>query len=182
MGDKFEMHTAFSRDGPEKVYVQHLLKQQGKIINDLLEKKAYFYVCGDAANMAREVNSVLVQIIAEYREKTEAKAEEIVKNMRAANQYQVSAYHFSMRGGFGVFAYQLICRRTSGHKDMTGSWQGYFVNARQRAPDTHYNSRSFGCVGMGWVGDLGIQEFGATCYQQLDRDRFCVAIPTYVSR
>lgn len=89
MGDKFEMHNAFSREGPQKVYVQHLLKQQGKIINDLLEQKAYFYVCGDAANMAREVNSVLVKIIAEHRGKTEAKAEEIVKNMRAANQYQV---------------------------------------------------------------------------------------------
>lgn len=89
MGDKFEMHNAFSREGPQKVYVQHLLKEQGKIINDLLEQKAYFYVCGDAANMAREVNAVLVKIIAEYRGKTEAKAEEIVKNMRAANQYQV---------------------------------------------------------------------------------------------
>lgn len=95
MGDKFEMHTAFSREGPEKVYVQHLLKQQGKIINDLLEQKAYFYVCGDAANMAREVNTVLVQIIAEYRDKTEAKAEEIVKNMRAANQYQVRFFIYS---------------------------------------------------------------------------------------
>lgn len=87
------MHTAFSREGPEKVYVQHLLKQQGKIINELLEQKAYFYVCGDAANMAREVNAVLVQIIAEHRGKTETKAEEIVKNMRAANQYQVRIYN-----------------------------------------------------------------------------------------
>lgn len=90
MGDKFEMHTAFSREGAEKVYVQHLLKKQGKEINELLEKKAYFYVCGDAANMAREVNTVLAQIIAEHRGVSEAKAEEIVKNMRAANQYQVS--------------------------------------------------------------------------------------------
>lgn len=89
MGEKFEMHNAFSREGPKKVYVQHLLKEQGKIINDLLEQKAYFYVCGDAANMAREVNTILVQIIAEHRGKSEAKAEEIVKNMRAANQYQV---------------------------------------------------------------------------------------------
>ena len=44
--------------------------------------------------MAREVNAVLVQIIAEFRGKSEAKAEEIVKNMRAANQYQVCVYHF----------------------------------------------------------------------------------------
>lgn len=92
MGDKFEMHTAFSREGANKVYVQHLLKKQGKEINELLEKKAYFYVCGDAANMAREVNAVLAQIIAEHRGVSEAKGEEIVKNMRAANQYQVRRY------------------------------------------------------------------------------------------
>lgn len=39
--------------------------------------------------MAREVNAVLGRILAENRGITEAKAEEIVKNMRAANQYQV---------------------------------------------------------------------------------------------
>ena len=62
----------------------------------MLQKRAYFYVCGDAANMAREVNAVLAQILAEQRGITESKAEEIVKNMRAANQYQVR-YHFSLR-------------------------------------------------------------------------------------
>lgn len=89
MGDAFEMPIAFSRDGPKKVYVQHLLKERSKEINELLEKKAYVYVCGDAANMAREVNTVLAQIISEQRGIPEAKAEEIVKNMRASNQYQV---------------------------------------------------------------------------------------------
>ncbi|KAI1337402.1 NADPH-cytochrome P450 reductase [Xylariaceae sp. FL0016] len=88
LGDKFEMITAFSREGPKKVYVQHRLKELGKEINELLQKKAYLYVCGDAANMAREVNTVLAQIIAENRGIIEAKGEEIVKNMRAANQYQ----------------------------------------------------------------------------------------------
>lgn len=39
--------------------------------------------------MAREVNTVLAQIIAESRGVSEQKGEEIVKNMRAANQYQV---------------------------------------------------------------------------------------------
>lgn len=55
----------------------------------MLQNKAYIYVCGDAANMAREVNTVLGQIIAEQRGVPETKGEEIVKNMRAANQYQV---------------------------------------------------------------------------------------------
>ena len=88
MGDKFEIVTAFSRDGPEKVYVQHRMKERAAEINQLLEQKAYFYVCGDAANMAREVNEILGSIISEQRGVPKQKGEEIVKGMRAANQYQ----------------------------------------------------------------------------------------------
>lgn len=88
LGDKFEMHTAFSRDGPNKVYVQHKLDEAGEEVNKLLEQKAYFYVCGDAARMAREVNILLGKIISKYRNVPETKGEEIVKAMRASNQYQ----------------------------------------------------------------------------------------------
>lgn len=88
LGDKFEMHTAFSRDGPNKVYVQDKIKEQAAEINRLLEQRAFFYVCGDAANMAREVNSLLAQVISEQRGVAESKAEDIVKQMRASNQYQ----------------------------------------------------------------------------------------------
>jgi NADPH-ferrihemoprotein reductase len=82
--------TAFSREGPNKVYVQHRLQEHAAEVNELLLQKAYFYVCGDAANMAREVNTVLAKIMAEQRGISESKAEEIVKSMRSANQYQVS--------------------------------------------------------------------------------------------
>jgi len=88
LGDKFELVTAFSRQGSKKVYVQHRLKEYGKEVSELLSQKAFFYVCGDAANMAREVNAVLAQIIAEGRGVSEAKGEEIVKSMRSSNQYQ----------------------------------------------------------------------------------------------
>lgn len=88
LGDTFELVTAFSREGPKKMYVQHKLKERSKEINDLLEQQAYFYVCGDAANMAREVNTVLGQILADHRGIPEAKAEEVVKAMRSSNQYQ----------------------------------------------------------------------------------------------
>lgn len=40
------LHVAFSRDQEEKVYVQHVLKKKGEEIYQLLEKQAYFYVCG----------------------------------------------------------------------------------------------------------------------------------------
>ncbi|KOS18359.1 NADPH--cytochrome P450 reductase [Escovopsis weberi] len=88
LGDKFELVTAFSREQSQKVYVQHRLREWAKDVNELLAQKAFFYVCGDAAHMAREVNAVLAQIIAEGRGVSEQKGEEIVKSMRAANQYQ----------------------------------------------------------------------------------------------
>ncbi|KAF2396501.1 hypothetical protein EJ06DRAFT_524484 [Trichodelitschia bisporula] len=88
LGDNFEIHTAFSREGPKKVYVQHMMRANAAEINRLLEQRAYFYVCGDAANMAREVNTILGQIIAEQRGVPESKGEEVVKAMRASNQYQ----------------------------------------------------------------------------------------------
>ena len=69
--------------------MQHRLREQADEVNDLLQShKANFYVCGDAANMAREVNTVLAQIIAEKRGIEVARAEEVVKAMRGAQQYQ----------------------------------------------------------------------------------------------
>lgn len=54
----------------------------------IVDDKAYFYVCGDAANMAREVNALLAKVIAKYKGVPEQKGEEMVKVMRASNQYQ----------------------------------------------------------------------------------------------
>lgn len=71
------------------MYVQQRLREHAKEVNELLQnQKANFYVCGDAANMAREVSIILGQIIAEQRGLPIEKAEDIVKNMRSSNQYQ----------------------------------------------------------------------------------------------
>ncbi|KAI6786437.1 hypothetical protein KC327_g5941, partial [Hortaea werneckii] len=89
LAGQFDLVTAFSRADPsQKVYVQHRMKEKAAEINSLLEQKAYFYVCGDAANMAREVNEILAGIISEKRGVSKAKGEEVVKGMRASGQYQ----------------------------------------------------------------------------------------------
>ncbi|MCJ1381149.1 NADPH-cytochrome P450 reductase [Xylographa soralifera] len=89
LGSSFELVTAFSREQSQKIYVQHRLKENAKEVNDLLQnQKANFYVCGDAANMAREVSNNLVQIISEERGIPVEKAEDVVKSMRSSGQYQ----------------------------------------------------------------------------------------------
>lgn len=89
LGDSFALFLAFSREVPgQKIYVQKRLQEQADLVNELLQQKANFYVCGDAANMAREVNVVLGQIIAEKRGVSIEKAESVVKGMRSSSQYQ----------------------------------------------------------------------------------------------
>ena len=88
LGDAFKIVTAFSRESKKKVYVQHRLEENSALVNKLLEEHANFYVCGDAARMAREVSDKLVKIISEQRGVSMEKAEDVVKTMRSSNQYQ----------------------------------------------------------------------------------------------
>ena len=88
LGDSLKIITAFSRESSKKVYVQHRLRENAPLVSDLLKQKANFYVCGDAANMAREVNLVLGQIIAEHRGFGPERGEEMVKHMRSSGSYQ----------------------------------------------------------------------------------------------
>lgn len=113
MGGKFSLITAFSREGIKKVYVQHQLKEHAKEVNEQLEQQAYFYVCGDAANMAREVNSTLAKILSEQRGIPESRADEILKHMRAVNQYQASLISPRMQNPILT-----TIRRTYGHKPL----------------------------------------------------------------
>jgi len=64
------------------------MKERSAEIWQLIQQKANFYVCGDAHNMARQINSSLIQIIAAEKGVQESKAEEIVKSMRSRNVYQ----------------------------------------------------------------------------------------------
>jgi sulfite reductase (NADPH) flavoprotein alpha-component len=58
------LDVAFSRDQPEKVYVQHRLWEQRRRLFAWIEEGAYLYVCGDAKAMAKDVHAALVRVIA----------------------------------------------------------------------------------------------------------------------
>ncbi len=56
--------VAFSRDGPEKRYVQHVMAEHAAELYGWLEDGAVMYVCGDAERMAPDVDAELTRIIA----------------------------------------------------------------------------------------------------------------------
>ncbi|CDK26973.1 unnamed protein product [Kuraishia capsulata CBS 1993] len=88
LGDKFELITAFSRETSKKVYVQHKMAEKAAEIDQLLKQNAFFYVCGDASKMARDVQSTLVEILKSQRKLSESVASEMVRNFKVSNRYQ----------------------------------------------------------------------------------------------
>ena len=85
---------AWSRAGPEKVYVQHLMEQHGEEIWNWIDGGAYFYVCGDKNYMARDVHSTLIGICSEYGGMSKEEAKEFVESglMKAEKRYLRDVY------------------------------------------------------------------------------------------
>ena len=64
---------AWSRDGDEKIYVQHRMRDDGRDLWDWLSKGAHIYVCGDALRMAKDVERALIDIVAEHGKRSARK-------------------------------------------------------------------------------------------------------------
>ena len=58
-----DLDLAFSRDQPEKRYVQTVLWEQRTKLLSLIEAGAVLYLCGDATHMARDVEATLSRIL-----------------------------------------------------------------------------------------------------------------------
>jgi len=61
-----KLDTAFSRDQAEKIYVQNRMQENGAEFWKWLQEGAYFYVCGDAKRMAKDVHQMMITIAQEH--------------------------------------------------------------------------------------------------------------------
>ncbi len=91
-GSLTRLDLAFSRDRPEKVYVQHRIAERRREIVDWIENGARFYVCGDANAMAKDVRAALVEAFAEVRALTPDAAEEQVAGLERSGRYLQDVY------------------------------------------------------------------------------------------
>ncbi len=86
------LDVAFSRDQPEKIYVQHRLVEQGADVFAWLEQGAHFYVCGDAARMAGDVHEALISIAGKHGGKSREAAEGYVEDLKSSKRYHRDVY------------------------------------------------------------------------------------------
>lgn len=86
------LDLAFSRDQPQRVYVQHKMLDYGADVWRWLDDGAHFYVCGDASRMARDVDEALTQILRTHGRMSSDAARDYKREMVAEKRYVRDVY------------------------------------------------------------------------------------------
>lgn len=91
-GSLTKIDVAFSRDQPEKVYVQDRITQHAQELVSWLDGGAHLYVCGDAKNMAKDVRAAVVGAYQTVKNLSAADAETQVAALERGHRYQQDVY------------------------------------------------------------------------------------------
>ncbi|OMC29302.1 molybdopterin oxidoreductase [Mycobacterium sp. GA-1841] len=86
------LDLAFSRDQADRVYVQHKMLEAGAQVWRWLADGAHFYVCGDAARMAKDVDAALSTILRTHGGMSEDAARDYKRELIADKRYVRDVY------------------------------------------------------------------------------------------
>lgn len=84
--------VAFSRDQPEKIYVQQRLWEHRAEILKWVEDGAHIYLCGDEKGVGRDVDVMLGRILADVAEGDDEAGRAKLKELAKAGRYQRDVY------------------------------------------------------------------------------------------
>ncbi|SRR5581483_4617983 len=90
--EKVRLDLAFSRDQDTKIYVQNKMQENAKDLWEWLQDGAYFYVCGDAHRMAKDVENTLQRIAQTQGGMSEEAAKTYIKSLRTQKRYLADVY------------------------------------------------------------------------------------------
>ena len=83
---------AWSRDQEKKIYVQDKIRENSTALWQWLQEGAYFYVCGDASKMAKDVEQALLKVITKEGNLSPDEAEDYLNELREEKRYQRDVY------------------------------------------------------------------------------------------
>ncbi|XP_041098613.1 NADPH-dependent diflavin oxidoreductase 1 isoform X2 [Polyodon spathula] len=83
------LFTAFSRDQEDKVYVQHRVREHGRLLWDLIvNKKGHFYIAGNAKQMPAAVTDALKTAFESEGRLSAAESEELLAELERQGRFQ----------------------------------------------------------------------------------------------
>ncbi|MDZ7279675.1 sulfite reductase subunit alpha [Pantoea eucrina] len=86
------LDLAFSRDQEEKIYVQNRMLEKGAELYAWLQEGAYFYVCGDASRMAKDVDAALYEVVRQFGGLSSERAAAYVDQLKKDKRYLRDVY------------------------------------------------------------------------------------------
>ncbi|OUU39726.1 MAG: protein CysJ [Verrucomicrobia bacterium TMED56] len=86
------LDLAWSRDQEDKVYVQHKMLEKKSELWRWIQEGAFFYVCGDASRMAKDVDHAIRRIASEEGSMTDDEASKWVKGLQKDRRYLKDVY------------------------------------------------------------------------------------------
>jgi sulfite reductase (NADPH) flavoprotein alpha-component len=90
---KVRLSLAWSRENnKQKTYVQNLMLKEGADLFNALEKGGYFFVCGDASKMAKDVDATLLEIVARFGAMSIEKATNYINELKKQKRYVRDVY------------------------------------------------------------------------------------------
>lgn len=87
-----KLNVAFSRDQPEKIYVQHKMIAHGAGIFEWLEGGAHVYICGSKFPMSEDVENTLLFIIQKHGKFTPGRAQDYFAALKEEGRYLKDVY------------------------------------------------------------------------------------------
>lgn len=86
------LDLAFSRDQEEKIYVQNRMLEKGAELYAWLQEGAYFYVCGDASRMAKDVDAALYEVVRQFGGLSSERAAAYIDQLKKDKRYLRDVY------------------------------------------------------------------------------------------
>lgn len=86
------LDLAFSRDQDKKIYVQNRMLEQGAELYAWLQEGGYFYVCGDASRMAKDVDNALYEIVRQFGGLSSERAADYIDQLKKEKRYLRDVY------------------------------------------------------------------------------------------
>jgi len=86
------LFVAFSRDQPQKVYVQHKIKEQSSIVWNLLLSDAVIYIAGSSTKMPADVTAALEEVICKEGGVKQADASKWLRDLERAGRLNIETW------------------------------------------------------------------------------------------
>lgn len=86
------LDLAFSRDQPEKIYVQHRMRENARDLYAWLDAGAEVFICGDKSRMAADVQREIARIVETEGGRTPEQAAEYVAAMKKTRRLKMDVY------------------------------------------------------------------------------------------